>query len=469
MAEKFDVVVLGGGTGGYPAAIRAAQLGKKVALIEKEKEGGTCVHRGCIPSKVFLESAHVLHLAQNGSEYGVHVGQPKLDYKVVTNRRTKVVDQMWKGVQFLLQRNKVTILHGHGTITAPGKITVAGEGAPQDVEYDNLIIASGSVPRNIPGLEPDGRQVVNSDHVTATLDYVPKSVIILGAGAIGVEFASMYRDYGADVTLVEMLPSVVPLEDKEVGQALARSFTRRGIKVRTGVGARPDTLVRGEGGISIEIGQGDASEKLEAEMLVVAIGRATVTEGFGLDKLPGVKVDRGLIQVDGHLRTGQPNVYAVGDVVGGYQLAHKAMAEGMLAAEVIAGLDSKPIDRWRVPRATYCRPEIGSMGMSEDQAKEAGHKIKVGKVNFGAVGRAVIAGDAEGFAKIISDADTGEILGTFIIGPGATELIGETVLARFLESTPLEVGLAIHPHPTLSEIIGEAALAAEGRPLHVAH
>ncbi|MCX6022366.1 MAG: FAD-dependent oxidoreductase, partial [Chloroflexi bacterium] len=318
-------------------------------------------------------------------------------------------------------------------------------------------------------LEFDGERVINSDHITQTLQTVPKSVIILGAGAVGVEFASMYRDFGADVTVVEMLPSVTPLEDKEVGAALARSFTRRGIKVRVGVGARPETYQKTEGGISIEIGSGDASEKLEAEALLVAVGRGGVTQGFGLENLPGVKVNRGLIEVDDLLHTGEAHVYAVGDVVGGYQLAHKAMAEGMLAAEVIAGLPSKPIDRWRVPRATYCRPEIGSMGMSEDQAREAGHKLKIGKMNFAANSRAAISGETEGFCKIISDADTGEILGTFIIGPGATELIGESVLARYLEATPLEIGLAIHAHPSLSEILGEAALDAEGRPLHIAH
>lgn len=469
MAEKFEVVVFGGGTGGYPAAIRAAQLGKTVALIERDKVGGTCLHRGCIPTKAFLESAHVLHVAEQSKDFGIQVGNPTFDYKAIFARKSKIVDQLWKGTQTLLQRAKVTTIQGNGRITAPGKLVVEGEGPGREIEYDNLIIATGSTPRTIPGLEFDGKSVISSDHITMDLQTVPKSIIVLGAGAVGVEFASMYRDFGAEVTLVEMAPSVVPLEDREVGQLLSRSFARRGIKVLVGAGARPETFQKTKDGVSLEVGSGDSAQKLTAEVLLVAVGRAAITQDIGLENLKGVEVERGLIKVDGLLRTGEKNVYAVGDVVGGYQLAHKAMAEGMLAAEVIAGESVKPIDRWRVPRATYCRPEIGSMGMSEDEAKAQGYKVKTAKFNFGVNGRAMIHGETEGFVKMISDADTGEILGTYIIGPGATELIGETVIARYLEATPLELGLAIHAHPTLSEVLGEVALDVEGRPLHIAH
>ncbi|MBI4497858.1 MAG: dihydrolipoyl dehydrogenase [Chloroflexi bacterium] len=465
----FDLVILGGGTGGYPAAIRATQLGMKVALIERDKLGGTCLHRGCIPTKAFLESAEVLHLAGRSAEYGVTTGSPALDYGVVFQRKNRVVDQLHRGVEGLMRRNKIEVIRGEGTISGRGRITVNGEGPAREVTWDHLIIATGSRPRGLPGVEFDGQRVINSDHITMELKRVPRSLVIIGGGAVGVEFASMYRDFGAEVTLVELLPALVPLEDREVGEALQRSFVRRGITVKTGVGVKPETVQVSDAGVALEVGGEGATERLSAEALIIAVGRGGVVEGIGLEQLPGVRQERGLIQVDEVMQTGEPKVYAIGDVVGGYALAHKAWSEGVVAVEHIAGLRQRGLDYRRVPRCTYSRPQIGSMGLSEQEARQQGYSVKVGKFPFQANGRALILGESEGFAKIVADAGSGEILGVHIIGPHATELIPEAVMARYLEATPLEIGTAVHAHPTLSEALAEAALSLEGRPMHIAH
>ncbi len=461
--EHFQTIILGGGPGGYPAAIRAAQLGQKVAVIERDKVGGVCLHRGCIPTKALLESAEVYHLASNSSDFGVKASDVSYNYPDIMARKTKIVDQLHKGIEFLLQSNKAALIKGEGTVTSPNSVVVRNGSETKELKRENLVISTGSRPKSLPGLGIDGEHVMFSDHALA-LDYVPKSIIIIGAGAVGVEFASLDRDLGAEVTIIELMPTIVPLEDRDVGQVLARSFAQRGIKILTETKIDPQSLKLGEGQVQIDVLQGDKRETVTAEKVLVAVGREAILDSV---KDLGLETERGYIKVDFNMRTNMRGVYAIGDAIGGYLLAHVATAEGHQAIEAIAGEKVAPIDYTRVPRCTYCRPQIGSMGMSEQEAKDKGHSVKSPRYSFQSHGRALIMGQTEGFAKVVSDGNTGEILGVHIIGPNATELIAEAALGRFLEATPLELGLSIHAHPTLSEAVMEAALAVEGRPVHM--
>ena len=464
--ETYDLAIVGGGTGGYVAAIRASQLGLRVALIEKEKLGGTCLHRGCIPTKALLESAEIYWLVRRAKDYGVIASKPGFDYSQILRRKESIVNRLHSGIQFLMKKNHVTVVEGRARLLSPTTMVVSGgNDVERELSARDVILATGSEPKSLPGLEIDGDRILTSDHVVE-LPEVPSSLIIVGAGAIGVEFASLFHDLGSQISLVEVMPTVVPLEDQEIGQELERSFKQRGIRVMTGAKLLSDTLARRKGGVEVQVEVGGQRETLSGERLLVAVGRRGLVDGLGLEDL-GVRVDRGYVVVDKSMNTGVPHLYAVGDLIGGMLLAHVAMAEGILAVETIAGEDPTPLDYSRVPRGTYCRPQVGSLGLTEHEAIAQAHDIKVGRFPFRANGRALIGGEAEGLAKVVADKGSGEILGVHVIGPQATELIMEPALARFLEATAWELGSSIHAHPTLSEAIGEAALAVDGRAIHI--
>ena len=464
--EQYDLVILGGGPGGYPAAIRAAQLGLKVAVIEKYKVGGTCLHWGCIPTKAILESAEIYTLAREGKEFGVNAGEVTLDYAQVGKRRDRVVNQLHSGTEWLLKKNGVTTIKGEGKLTSPTTLTVntADGGGTVELQAKDVIIATGSVPKSLPGVKIDGDRIINSDHAVV-LPELPKSMIIIGAGAIGVEFTSAWHDLGVEVTLIEALPRLVPLEDREISDELAKQFNRKKIKFMTGAKVQLDSIKTFPDRVELEVEKDGSREKVSGERLLIATGRGGLTEGIGLEGL-NVKVERGFIQVDEWMRTGEPHLYAIGDVVGGLMLAHKASHQGYVAVETIAGKNPHPLDQNRVPRATFSRPQIASLGLSEDEAKEQGHRVKVGRFPVSANSMASILNERVGLAKIVADEDTMEILGVHLIGPRVTELIFGPALAKLLESTPEEMVLNVQPHPTVSEVLGEAAHDVEGSPIH---
>jgi dihydrolipoamide dehydrogenase len=472
-SNDFDLVVLGAGTGGYTAAFRAAQLGLKVALVDQAKIGGTCLHIGCIPTKALLESAAFAERIRHAQELGVTVGDPVVDYARMAERRDQVVKRLWTGLKSLVDKNKVSWIQGKGRLDGARNVRVEmaadadNPGGERVLQGTDVILATGSRVRSLPGLEPDGKRIVTSDDVLTT-STLPKDVIVIGAGAVGVEFASMYQDLGVKVTLLEYLPSIVPGEDRDVGQALERSFTRRGMTVMTNARFDVARVKASKTGVTMAVGpEGKEPAELKAELLLVAIGRAPNVEDVGLETTRA-ELEKGFVKVDlKTMRTREPHLYAIGDVVGGLMLAHTAGHEGILAAHVIAGdRDVHPMDYVEQPRATYCRPEIASVGLTEQQCQERGLAYKVGKVPFQAIAKAVIGGEYEGFAKVIGNTETGDTLGVHVIGPHATDLIAEATLAFQLEATPWEIGGTTHPHPTLSEIIGEAALAVDGRSIN---
>ena len=448
-----DVVVLGGGFGGYSAAIRASQLGLRVALVEEAKMGGTCLHWGCIPTKALLESAELLYKVRDrGREFGINTDGISADMGVIAQRKDTIVGQLTKGVEGLMRKNRIEVVAARGTVT--GKNTVkAGE---RTLEAANIIIATGSTPRSLPGLELDGKRIITSDQaVHATT--LPRSVAIIGAGAIGVEFATFYRQMGVEkVTLIEAAPRLVPLEDEEVSAVLLKSFQKSGIDCR--IGAKVQEAKASDSAVTIKLDSGEVT----AEQLLVAVGRAPRTREIGLEEA-GLKLNKaGFVEVDAWLRTGVDSIHAIGDAVGGYLLAHAAVHEGVVAAEDIAGKRVEPIHQELITRCTYSHPQIASVGLTEAQAREIGHDVKVGKFPFLAIGRALIHGEPDGFVKIVADKKDGRLLGTHIVGVQATELIAEPALAQLFQADAWEVGRNVHPHPTLSEAIGEAALAVDG-------
>jgi len=473
-SNDFDLVVLGAGTGGYTAAFRAAQLGLKVALVDEAKIGGTCLHIGCIPTKALLESAAFVERIRHAKEFGIGVDEPAIDYARMAERRDQVVKRLWTGLKSLVDKNKVAWIQGRGRLDGPTTVKVAmtgedgvvGSAGERVLQGTDVIIATGSRVKSLPGLTPDGKRIVTSDDIL-TSAALPKDVIVIGAGAVGVEFASMYHDLGVKVTLLEYLPGLVPLEDREVSQALERSFTRRGMTVMTSARFDTKSVKTTKNGVSLTVGpDGKEATEIGAELLLVATGRAPNVEDIGLETTKA-ELERGFIKVDGRQRTRVPHLYAIGDVIGGLMLAHTAGHEGIVAAHVIAGeKDVPPIDYVTQPRATYCRPEIASIGLTEQQCQERGLPFKVGKVPFQAIGKAIIGGEYEGFAKVIGNTETGDTLGVHIIGPHATDLIAEASVALELEATPWEIGAATHAHPTLSEVIHEAALAVDGRSIN---
>ena len=465
--EQFDVTIIGSGPGGYVAAIRAGQLGLKVAMIEKDTRlGGTCTLRGCIPTKQMLMSAHVYEQMQHAADFGVQATGIQLAFEDVQKRKNKVVLKNTKGIEYLMKKNKVTVFKGTGKLALPGKVEVTGaDGAKQILETKNIIIATGSVVRPIPGFETDGVHVVNSDHILELKD-VPKSLIVMGAGAVGVEFASVYSRFGAETTLVELMPRLVPLEDEEVSKELEKSFRKRGIKSQ--VDTKLEKLEKTDAGVVVtgKTSKGEAV-RLEAEMLLVAVGRMPFTEGLGLEG-SRIKVEKGFIQVDEYQQTAEKGVYAIGDVVPTPLLAHLASKEGIVAVEHLAGQKNvRPINLRLVPNCTYCDPEVASVGLTEAKAKEQGYDVKIGKFPMSASGKARILGEEEGFVKIVGEGKYDEILGVHIIGPHATELIAEACVAMQLESTAEELGRTMHAHPTVSETVMEAAEGVHGLAVHI--
>jgi dihydrolipoamide dehydrogenase len=443
--------------GGYPAAIRAAQLGKRTALIEVGKLGGTCLHVGCIPTKALLESSGLFHKVHDrGQEFGIVARDVGFDVERIATRRDGVVDRLWKGVQGLMRKNRIEVVQGCGVLEGEGRVRVDGT----TMRGEAIIVATGSSPRSLPGIEFDGERIINSDHA-ALARSLPRSIAIIGAGAVGVEFATFYRQMGAEVTLLEALERLVPLEDEEISKALLPAFQRAGIDCRLGV--RVQGAVAGSDGVTVRLEDGE----VHADQLLVAVGRRPNSGGVGLEEA-GVEVDqKGFIKVDEWMRTTAPGVWAVGDVVGGYLLAHAGAHEGVVAAEDVAGRRTLPMEQELVTRCTYSTPEIASVGLSEAQARERGHDVKVGRFPFAANSRAVIHGEPQGLVKLVADAGTGQLLGAHVIGVQATELIAEPALARLFQGDAWEIGRNIHPHPTLTEVIGEAALAVDGVAIHV--
>jgi dihydrolipoamide dehydrogenase len=464
----YDVIVIGSGPGGYSAAVRAGQYGLKTAIIEKDpKLGGCCLHVGCIPTKAFLHTADVWEHFQHPEEDGIHCENPRLDFPLVLERKNKIVAKHAKGVEFLMKKNKVEWIKGYGRLAGQGRVEVTGNGPTQTIEARAILLATGSEARMLPGLQPDAQRILTNIEIL-DLSHVPQSLAILGAGAVGVEFASCFHRFGSRVSVFEMLPRIVPVEDEEVSKELLRCFKKTGIRVETG--ARVDTanLQKTDPGVRFNVTlDSGKTETVEAETLLVAVGRKPNTENIGLEGTR-VELDRGFIKVDEFQRTAEPGVYAIGDIVAGTpQLAHVATAQGMVAIGHIAGKAVTPINRNHIPGATYTEPGIGSVGFTESQARAKGYKVKVGKFPFMANSKASILGQHDGFVKVVAEEEYGEVLGVHIIGPQAYELISEGVLAMEAEATVETVMHTIHAHPTIYEAVGEAFNAVYGLAINV--
>ena len=466
--ETFDVTIIGAGPGGYVAAVRAAQLGLKAAIIEKEtggRLGGTCGLRGCIPTKQLLMSAHLFDQTKHLQEFGINVGDVSFDFAGVQKRKSDVVKKNSDGVSYLMKKNKVTVFNGFGKITKPGEIEVTKEdGSKETVSTKNTIIATGSVVKPFPGFEADGDKIVNSDQILE-LQRVPKSLIVMGAGAVGVEFASVYSRFGCETTIVEFMPRLLPIEDEEVSKELERTFKKRGIKAQ--VNTKLESIEKTGAGVKVTGSSNGKPVTLEAEMFLVAVGRMPFLEGLGLENTK-VEVDkRGTVVVDGLCRTHEAGIFAIGDAIATPWLAHLASKEGIIVVEQIAGQTPEAINMRLVPNCTYCDPEVASVGLTEAKAKEEGYDVKVGKFPFSASGKARILGETEGFVKVIAETKYDEVLGVHIIGPHATELLAEACVAMRLESTADELGKTIHAHPTVSESIMEAAEGVHNLTIHL--
>ncbi len=454
----FDVGVIGAGPGGYVAAIRAAQLGLRVVLFERDRVGGLCLNWGCIPSKALLRNADVVNLVRDGARWGIATDGLRIDYDAAFQRSRSVVEKLVGGVEGLLRENGVTVVTGDASLESARAIHSAG----QTYGVRSVIIATGASARVLPGLEPDGERIITSREALA-LRAVPARAVIIGAGPVGVEFAHLWASYGAAVTLVEVMDGVVPLEEPEVSRVLQRSFERRGVTCKTGV--RVERVERTTAGLSVHL-SGAAAETIEADTVLVAAGFVPHTTGLGLDAL-GVATERGFITIDDSMRTNIAGVYAIGDVTGKLMLAHAAMAQGVAAAEQIAGKPTPTLDYRQMPRATFCQPHVGSVGFTEADARDAGFAVRTGRFPLTALGKAIAFGETEGFVKVVADEATGQVLGVHVVGHDANDMLGEASLAALLEATTREVGFAVHAHPTLSEALKEAALAADGEAIHI--
>ena len=462
--SKFDVIVLGSGPGGYVTAIRASQLGLKTAIIEKESLGGVCLNWGCIPTKALLKSAQVFEYLKHADDYGLTVENYDKDFDAVVNRSRNVAGTMSKGVQFLMKKNKIEVIMGYGTLKAGKKVAVASEDGSETVyEANHVIIATGARARELPSLPQDGKKVIGYREAM-TLPKQPKKLIVVGSGAIGVEFAYFYNAMGTDVTIVEYMPRIVPVEDEEISKQIERSFAKSGIKVMTSAEVtKVDTSGKG---VKATVITDKGEEVLSADIVLSAVGIKTNIENIGLEEI-GIATDRDKIIVNDFYQTNLPGYYAIGDVTSGQALAHVASAEGILCVEKIAGQHVEPIDYNNIPGCTYCFPEIASVGYTEEQAKEKGYEIKVGKFPFTASGKAQAGGHTDGFVKVIFDAKYGEWLGCHMIGAGVTDMIAEAVVGRKLETTGHEILKAVHPHPTMSEAVMEAIAAAYDEVIHI--
>ena len=459
MAKTFDVVVMGSGPGGYVAAIRASQLGLSVAAIEDDRPGGVCLNWGCIPTKALLRNAEVLGLVEHADRFGIKVDNVRADYAEAIKRSRGVADRMAKGVEFLFKKNKITLFPGTGTLRSKSTVEVKGAAGNETLEAKAVILATGSQPKSLPGVTIDEKLVVSSNGAVRN-ETKPASLIVIGAGAVGMEFADVYAAYGTTVTVLEALDRVLPVEDAEASALVARLFGRRGITIKTGV--KVSAVKPGGPGVIVETDGG----RLEAAQVLMAVGRAARTTGVGLEAV-GVQLERGFVKISPTMETSVKGVYAVGDMAGAPLLAHKAMAEGVIAAEAIAGRNPRPLDYTNVPSCTYCRPQVASIGLTEAKAKENGREVMVGKFPFTASGKAVALGETDGFVKVVADKATGELLGAHIVGPEATEVIHEFAVGRTLEATVEEIMHTIHAHPTLSEAALEATFAALGQAIHI--
>ena len=466
-APKYDIAVIGSGPGGYVAAIRAGQLGLKTVLIEKDnKFGGTCLHVGCIPTKDLLLNAEVYDYFKNAREFGIECKGFSIDWQAVQARQHKVVNKLAKGIEFLLKKNKVEIVQGFAQLAGPGRIAVTDSSSKaREIQAKNIVLATGSEAKMLPGLAPDAKTILTNKEVL-DLKKIPESMVVIGSGAVGVEFGSIFHRFGTEVTIIEMLPRVVPLEDEDVSAQLEKSLRKQGLAVHTQ--AKVEKVAKTAKGVTVEFtdAQGKA-HKLEAETCLVAVGRAPNTQNINLEKTR-VRLERGFVKVDPYMRTDEPGVYAVGDIVAGSPLlAHVGSMEGIVAVTHAAGKPVEPINYRQVPNCTYCEPEIASVGLTERQARESGYNVKAGKFPFVGNSKATILGSTEGFVKIVSDERYGEILGVHMIGPRVTEMIAEAVVVMRLEGTVEDLERTIHPHPTLTEAVPEAAHAVHGMAIHI--
>jgi dihydrolipoyl dehydrogenase len=472
MAEQsFDIIVIGSGPGGYVTAIRASQLGFKTAIVERDYLGGICLNWGCIPTKALLRSSEVFHYLEHASAYGLSAEKVGFDPAAVVKRSRVVSKRLNDGVGFLMKKNNIPVIWGEAAIDAPGKLTVKpskteapkGSLPPGSYAAKHIIVATGARPRVLPGLEPD-KKLVWTYFEAMVPDRIPKSLLVVGSGAIGIEFASFYRTLGAEVTVVEILPQILPVEDAEIAALARKAFEKQGMKILTG--AKVTKLEKGADAVKATIDNGKGTETIAVERVISAVGVVGNIEGLGLEKL-GVKTERGIIVIDALGRTNVPGIYAIGDVAGPPMLAHKASHEGVLCVEAIKGLHPHPMDKLRIPGCTYCQPQIASVGLTEAAAKEKGHQLKVGRFPFIGNGKAIALGEDQGLVKTIFDAKTGQLLGAHLVGAEVTELIQGFVIAMQLETTEEDLIQAVFPHPTLSEMMHESVLAAYGRPLHI--
>jgi dihydrolipoamide dehydrogenase len=464
MASKYDIIIIGSGPGGYVAAIRAAQLGLKVGVVEREELGGICLNWGCIPTKALLKSANVFEYISHAKDYGINVSEASVDFKGMIKRSRDVAQGMSKGVNFLFKKNKIDHIAGFGKLKAGKKVEVTDkDGKKSEYSADHIILATGGRSRELPAIPLDHKKIIGY-RKAMNLEEQPKTMVVVGSGAIGVEFAYFYNAIGTKVTLVEYLPNIVPLEDEEVSKQLERSFKKAGIELKTNAEVtQVDT--KGDGCLVTVKGK-NGEEKIKCDIVLSAVGIATNIEGIGLEEV-GVQVERAKVKVDDYYKTNIKGIYAIGDIVHGPALAHVASAEGIICVEKIAGQSPEPLDYGNIPSCTYCSPEIASVGYTEKAAKEAGYEVKVGKFPFSASGKASAAGAKEGFVKVIFDAKYGEWLGAHLIGANVTELVAEVVAARKLETTGHEIIKTVHPHPTMSEAIMEAAAAAYDEVIHL--
>ena len=464
-SKTYDLAVIGGGPGGYVAAIRAAQLGMKTAVIEKEKLGGLCLNWGCIPSKALLRSAEVYHLIKNASDYGLSVGEVSFDPKKIVRRSRTAAERLSKGVAFLLRKNNVEHISGTARVAGAGKIEVSQDGkATSEIAAKHVVVATGGYTRSLPGVEIDGKRVISSREALV-LDTLPKSLIVIGGGPIGVEFAYYFNAFGVKCTIVEMMPRILPFEDAEITDILQKNFKKSGIEILTDT--RVETLKAGAKGVTVNVAdKKGGTQDLKGDVALMAIGFGGFVDGLGLQEL-GVQLEKGFIKVDENYQTNVPGIYAIGDVIGPPLLAHVASAEGIYMVEKLAGLNPTPIDYDNIPSCTYCQPQVASVGLTEEKAREKGYTVKVGRFPFRANGKSIAVGETEGMVKLIFDEKYGELLGAHIIGVEATDMIAELGVARTLESTHSEILKTVHAHPTLSEAVMEAAGEAYGEAIHI--
>lgn len=475
MSREYDVVILGGGTGGYVAAIRSAQLGLKTAIVEQDKLGGTCLHKGCMPSKALLKSAEVYRTAKDHAlDFGVNTENVTLDFTRVQERKTGIIDQLHKGVQGLMKKGKIDVFKGKGRILGPSIFspmpgTISVEMANGDENeiliLKQLVLATGSTPKSLPGLELDEKIVMSSDGALQMTE-LPKSIIIVGGGVIGIEWASMLNDFGVDVTVLEYADEIIPTEDVDISKEMKKILAKKGITFVTGAKVLPETVEKSDTAVTISAEVNGKTESYTAEKMLVSVGRKANIDDIGLQNTE-IEVENGVVKTNAKYQTKESHIYAIGDMIGGLQLAHVASHEGIHAVEHIARIDNEPINYDAISRCIYSSPEASSVGITEKQAKEKGFNVKVGKFPFMAIGKSLVNGNSDGFVKIIADADTEDVLGVHMIGQGVTELISEAGLAMVLDATPWEIASTIHPHPSLSEVMGEAALAVDKKAIHM--